>query len=319
MSPRTRLLTGCGTAAFAWMLGYGMGGGFRSSGKGAADSSNEAAAHSSGTAGQKTSFQNGSARVTGDMLSDQIAGRRIPWTRERLLHSVGAISHEPDLLHAVSFAMKLTGQFGPEDFPLALDVAKDAEGSDHDEQQIYMALALKRWAELQPAAAAEYLRASGNLDSGILSLRQVLLGVWSASDPAAAIAWAKSLPEKDKQQGAMQDILHATARRDADQAIALARAHAPELLADGTLSSAIDDALGKSDPERNARTIASLGNADSVASAARQWAEKDSDAAMRWAGIDGRKTSRCSAQGLVGGFCRKASRASRRTAREKSR
>ena len=91
MTPRTRLLTGCGAGAFAWMLGYGMGGGLRIGGKNAADSRDDATAHGVVTFPKKSDTHNGTARTAEDTLAEQIAARRIPWTRERLLHSVSAM------------------------------------------------------------------------------------------------------------------------------------------------------------------------------------------------------------------------------------
>ena len=111
MFSRTRvLLVAIAVALFAWMLGYGMGGGFRIGGKGATDSRDEAAARGSDAAGRKAGLHDGTASTAADTLSDQIAARRIPWTRERLLKTVGSVHHEPDQLHAIRFGMKLIEQ-----------------------------------------------------------------------------------------------------------------------------------------------------------------------------------------------------------------
>ena len=284
MFSRTRvLLVAIAAALFAWMLGYGMGGGLRGGGKGVADSREEATAHGSGTSTKKTDTHTGTARPAEDTLAEQIAARRIPWTRERLLHSVSAMGQEPDIMHAVRFGMKLTEQLGLDDFPLALEVAAEMKDQLDEEGQIYMAMALMRWAELKPEGVAEYLKANDKIGKGfIFSDSDMVFAVWGASNPTAAIAWARTL-EEGQQSGAIKKILEAAARRDVDQAIALAQAHAPELMKDGSLGDAIDSALRKRDPERSARTIASLGNADKIKFAALQWALKDPGAAMRWA------------------------------------
>ena len=289
------LLVAIVVALFAWMLGYGMGGGFRIGGKGAADSSDEAAAHGSGTAGRRAGLHDGAARTAEDTLSDQIAARRLPWTRERLLKSVGSIQHEPDQLHAIHFWTKLTEQLGAEDFPLALDVLEDGikgtgkPRSLNENDVLRNKLreqAIMRWAELKPEAAAEYLKAqpfepypSNTAYEGIAAL----CGVWATSDPDAALKWAKTLPTNRAEQSvALQFILKATARRDVDAAIALARANDPALLTNGTLGNAITEAVGFRDPEQAARKIAEIGSS-SVENAAGMWDSKDHDAALKWA------------------------------------
>lgn len=283
MAPRTPLLIGCGAAALAWMLGYGMGGGFRIGGKNAADSRDDAAAHGGATFNKKADAHSGTARTAEDTLAEQIAARRIPWTRERLLQSVKAIGQEPDLMHAIRLGIKLTEQLGPDDFPLALEIAEEIEDSLDEEGEIYKAMALMRWAELKPEAVAEYLRANDKIGEGFIFKEGALVfAVWGGSNPTGAIAWARTLRE-DQQSDAIKKILEATARRDPDAALALAQAHAPELLKEGGVADAIQDALRQRDPERAARTIASLGNADKISEAARVWAIKDMDAAMRWA------------------------------------
>lgn len=265
------------------MLGYTMGGGLRVGGKDAADSSEDAAAHRGVPFHKKADADGNTTRAADDTLADQISSRRIPWTRERLLNSVKAIGQEPDIMHAVRFGMKLTEQLGPDDFPLAIEIAEEMKDSLDEEGQIYKAMALMRWAELKPEAVAEYLRANDKIRKEFLfSDSDMVFAVWGGSNPTAAIAWAKTLRE-DQQTDAIKKILEATARRDPDAAVALAQAHAPDLLKDGGIADAIHTALRRRDPERNARTIAALGDARKITSAAELWAQKDRAAAMRWA------------------------------------
>ena len=186
-------------------------------------------------------------------------------------------------MHAVRFGMKLTEQLGPEDFPLAIEIAAEMKDTLDEEGEVFKMLALLRWAELKPEAVAEYLKANDKVGKGfIMSDSDMVLAVWGGSNPAAAIAWARTLRE-DQQSDAIKKILEATARRDPDAAVALAQSHAPELLKEGGVADAIESALRKRDPERSARTIASLGAAKKISAAAQQWAQKDRDAATRWA------------------------------------
>ena len=276
------------------MLGYGMGGGFRIGRKSAADSRDEAAARGNGAAGQKTGLHNGTTRTADDTLSDQIAARRIPWTRERLLKTLGSIHHEPDELHAVRFGMKLTEQLGAEDFPLVFDALEEAikgtgnPNRSNENDALRMKLrefAIVRWAELNPEAAAEYVKTlQHDIKNSDYPDIAALCGVWANSDPAAALKWVKTLPkEKGEQSAAFEFIIGAVAHRDVDAALALARAEKPGSLTDGGFGYVIANAAGSNDPEQTARKMAEIGSADGVRSAAGMWASKDHDAALKWA------------------------------------
>jgi hypothetical protein len=282
MATRTGILSMSAVAALMWLLGYGMGGGFRFHRAGLARPGEGTDADRL-RAAPEAGLRNRIARPADDSLDAQVAARRIPWTRERLANAVGAISREPDLVHAIRFAMKLTEQFGPEDFPLAIEVSPEIESAFDEEGEIYKAIALMRWAELRPEAAADYLKTNSNAGKGLISNSDMVLAVWGASNPTAALAWAKTL-EKERQDGAIREILGALARRDANEAIAFAKANAPGLVTDGTLADAIDGTVRSRDPERNARTIAELGGANRMKSAVRAWAAKDPEAALQWAG-----------------------------------
>ena len=292
MFSQTRvLLVAIVVALFAWMLGYGMGGGFHIGGKGAADSTDEAVARSSGVAGRKSALHIGTASTAEGTLSDQIAARRIPWTRERLLKTVGSVHHEPDQLHAIRFGMKLIEQLGAADFPLVLDVLDDAikgtgkSGSLNENDVTRRKLrefAIMRWAELNPEAVAGYLKAQPFQHfNGLSEEIAALCGVWVTSDPAAALAWVKTLPNDNSERWTVLGIvMRATARRDVDGAIALARAN-PDVIS--RAGDAINEAVGERDPERNARNMADLGDPKAIGYAASIWATKDHDAALKWA------------------------------------
>lgn len=295
MTPRARVFIGTVAALLVWMLGYGMGGGFRHSGKGSADSEDQAAAQASGAAGRQAGARNGVVRAAEDTLSDQIAARRIPWTRERLLESISAVHREPDRLHVIRFGMRFMEKLGLEDFPLAIEAIENAiQGagrpgySDENDtlREKLKELAIMRWSELKPEAAAEYLKQKPFDHFGGRTYEDmcVLCGVWAQSDPASAIAWAKTLPRKDgQQQFLIEFIITAAARRDVDATIALARSNFPDSIAERGIGAAISRAVGDRDPERNAHTIAELGDSTAVADAAGMWARKDHNAAMKWA------------------------------------
>ena len=120
--------------------------------------------------------------------------------------------------------MKLIEQLGAEDFPLVLDVFEDAikgtgkryNYNENDTLRFKLReFAIMRWAELKPEAAAEYLKAQPYKSTGFGGPQEeiaALCGVWTKSDPAAALAWAKTLPTADAEQYyALQDVIKATA------------------------------------------------------------------------------------------------------------
>ena len=286
MSSKARIVFFCTVVGLAWFLGYGMGGGFGSGGIGpdSRHRSQAPTANGNGIAADAASHM-GVARAADETLEDQLAARRGKWTPERLRASLGAIGHEPDIVHAVRFALKLTEQLGPEDFPMAIEIGHNAKDEMGDEGEFFEMLALSRWAELNPAAVGQYLQEENKLGGGFIgpSKLDLMLGTWAATNPAGAIAWAKSLKEKSEQEHAINAIVGAVARRDVDEAIALANAYAPEMLKDGALVNAIHNAMPKRDPGKNARMIAELGGVREIESATRRWAGKNPTEAMKWA------------------------------------
>jgi hypothetical protein len=73
-----------------------------------------------------------------------------------------------------------------------------------------------------------------------------------------------------------------------DRALAFARIHAPELIADGSLSRALGQKSKYTDPERVAKQLESLGTFDqntqrAMFECAQEWSKKDRNAAREWA------------------------------------
>lgn len=172
-----------------------MGGGFRVGKTGGTSDRDDTGMAARAASGRDPNSTIGIARPAVGTLEDQIASGPGKWTEKRLKASFDAINREPNIFHAIRFAVKLTDQLGPGDFPLALDVIHDAkEDSDENGGEIIKMLAQARWVELNPAAAGAYLRDVDRLGddfSGPSNVEAVVC-VWAATNPKEAIAWAKS-------------------------------------------------------------------------------------------------------------------------------
>lgn len=285
MSPRARVLIGTVAASLVWMLGYGMGGGFRIGGKGGVASGVESSANHRGASGQGADMITGTAGSAAGTIEEQLAGRQGKWTKERLHTSIAAIGREPDLIHAARFTIKFTDQLGPEDFPLALTIIEDKKDDLGDEAEIYAMLAMARWADIDPKALGDYLQSEDKLGGKWIgpSDMDMALGGWAARDPIGAIGWAKSLKKKEDQERGIKAILSTVARRDIDEAIAMAKTHAPELLKTDALADALADRTNKRDMEKTVRRLAELGDTVNMKPAIQRWTNLNASAAFQWA------------------------------------
>ncbi|MEQ1852105.1 MAG: hypothetical protein ABMA01_11000 [Chthoniobacteraceae bacterium] len=283
MTPRTRVLIGSAAALLAWMLGYTMGGGLRVGGKGTATSRDEAATHRAAAAnsGADSTIAGGKAGT----IEEQLASRHGKWTKEKLHASIAAIGREPDIVHAARFTIKLTDQLGPEDFPLALTIIQNKKDELGDEAEIYAMLAMARWADIDPKAFGDYLQEHDKLGRAWIgpSEMDLVLGGWAARDPIGAIGWVKSLKEKEDRERGIKAILITVARRDIDEAIAMAETHAPELLKTDALAGALAEGTDNRDMEKTVRRLAELGYGVNMKSAIQRWTNQNASAAFQWA------------------------------------
>lgn len=147
--------------------------------------------------------------------------------------------------------------------------------------------ATARWAELDPKAAAEFM-VNNKKFGGWFDFDGVLLwSIWGTKDPNGAVAFAKGIKDASARQAGLRVIVDSQARMDPDNAIAFAKIHAPELLKDGSLSSALNENKDPAQPEENARRLVSFHNPENSTSgierAAGAWAAQDRNAALQWA------------------------------------
>ncbi len=84
---------------------------------------------------------------------------------------------------------------------------------------------VRRWAEIDPAAAAEWINRFAPLSSYQQCVLQVATA-WGGSDPAAAAQWAGSLPG-DARSAALTSIAYEAARQDPVTALNVAAGLAP--------------------------------------------------------------------------------------------
>jgi hypothetical protein len=283
MNPRIRVLIGSAAVLLAWILGYTMGRGLRVGGKGGAASRDEASTHRAAAAnsGADSTLTGGKAGT----IEEQLASRQGKWTKEKLQASIAAIGREPDIIHAARFTNKLTDQLGPEDFPLALIIIQDKKDELGDETEIYGMLAMARWADIDPKAFGDYLRSQDKLGGKWIgpSEMDLALGGWAARDPIGAIGWVKSLKEKEDRERGIKAILSTIARRDIDEAIAMAKTHAPELLKTDALADALANGTNQRESEKIVRRLAELGDTVNIEPAIRRWTNQNAIAAFQWA------------------------------------
>jgi hypothetical protein len=133
----------------------------------------------------------------------------------------------------------ILGALTEKDPKLALDLF----GKDHDEDDFgvswQMGNALKKWAEKDPAAAAAWLErqiAEGKLESksldgknrALVRYESALVEVLLKSDPAAATARVKALPEDQREEVLEQGAFHDLAKKDEAAYATLVRDSLPE-------------------------------------------------------------------------------------------
>ena len=284
MSSKARILLTIALVLSAWIAGFVMGGFFR--GKNV-----DGAAGREGSSGSESNRAGaGANRIGVAFPSDSDPGpeseRRVPWDRERLKHAAMSLGRDGSIADIFRHSIQLMDQLGPADFPMAMEAGEElAKGNHDDYAEFFSIFAVARWTELNPKAAGEYMVKNEKFGGFIDFNGAIFWSIWAGKDPAAAAAFAK---ESGNKSNAMRTIIETLARSDADNALAFARIHAPELIADGTLASTFRKGSGFADPERVARRLESLGTFDQATVQAMRecsfdWAKRDRTAAREWA------------------------------------
>ncbi|MEK0450774.1 MAG: hypothetical protein RL088_3042 [Verrucomicrobiota bacterium] len=286
MSPKLRAFLPYVLVVVAWGIGFSMGGGFHT--KDGSFAKSAGSNHDAGISDEEARLRVGRVMEPVPDATDD-ARRHVPWDRERFKRAAAGFSKEGSLLSYARRAMQMTDALTADDFPMVMEAHAEMKGDSKDDFIEGLEFFLVgRWAELDPKAAAEFLIAHKKLGGFIDINGAVLWGVWASKDPAAAATFAKSMGEGGDKGQALKTILETIARSDADSALAFARIHAPELIADGSLSGILGERNKITDPERAARRLESLGIFDdsttqAMKTAAWEWAKRDRTAAREWA------------------------------------
>ncbi len=281
MTNKLRILLTLALVLTAWGIGFSMGGGLRVKDVASAGISR-------GDEKGELSSEDARRRVGQVMAAipdgSEEAGRRVAWTRESFKRAAANFGKEGNLISYARRAMQMTDSLNMEDFPMVVEAFAEVKAEGKNELDGIMELLIAgRWAELNPKAAAEFLKQRGGINYMDMN-PDIVWSVWAEKDPAAAAAYAKQSGDPR----AMKTILESLAMSDVDNALAFARIHAPELIADGSLSSALGKKSKFTDPERVAKQLESLGSFDgnttlAMSGCAEQWAKKDRNAARNWA------------------------------------
>lgn len=139
------------------------------------------------------------------------------------------------------------------------------------------------WTRRSPEAAADWLGATGmNSQSLVGSVART----WAEQDPKAALAWAKSIPDKETRQSAYIPVVSQWLVQKPAEAAAEFTDEASQ--PDGApIAITIADIWGTTDPAATSEWIASLPEGASkeqaAATLATVWAASDINAAVSWA------------------------------------
>ena len=216
------------------------------------------------------------------------AESRAPWTAARIQTAMKSLTQEGDIIGFHRRTVQLMDLFGKADFPAAFDsialLATDKRTKATLEQ-----FAIARWAQLDPAAAFPYLAAKdkfgGDPDLNALAF----FSAWGSVAPEAAAVFANGLNNIDRKNEGLAAVVVVLAKKNAEEALAFAKSHAPELM-----NSGFEDILLKrhfnytSLGERAQQLVAtfgsdSKGNQIDINDAAFDWSKTDRSAAMTWA------------------------------------
>lgn len=240
-------------------------------------------------AGAATSAEaaKGGTSTKRETMADAAEKRRLPWDKERLAHTTAALVRESGIANFFRHSMQFMDQLSATDFPLALEANADSEKRG-DFGDMLAGIAITRWAELDAKAAADYLLAHEKFGGFIDIAGVALWNTWAANDPDAALAYAKTMTDKDRKESALKKIIETIAQADPAKALAYAKLHTPEMLGKGELSIALSRSSSGGDSEAIARSLAKIEADDSdtrdiMGSTMRNWATTDHAAALAFA------------------------------------
>jgi hypothetical protein len=183
----------------------------------------------------------------------------------------------------------ILSQLSKEEIPNVLAYAVALTGDRREEREIVLFGALSRWAQFDPAAAAEWTRthASSNLRGRDDDLLEMALSEWTLRDPGAARAWIDQLEDRGQKGGAIRGYLATLAFQNPTLALQQLE-QSPEDREQRTYT-AIFRAWSSKDPRAAAQAAANLSGADentrrqALGTVAQIWGEQAPRDAIAWA------------------------------------
>ncbi len=191
---------------------------------------------------------------------------------------------EPNELRRVHDLMEAVSQMGLREITSALALAQKLPAQ---ERESLMPVLVARWAEIDPAAAAQFALTIPESVSRSMTMRATL-GVWIATSPEAAMAWASSLPPGQQRSRTITDVLSALAQRDPVSALHLLERLPKDRARDNSSFNILSE-WAKSNPRAAAdywmETIPSTGPDvnGTLAQIAGLWARSNPQEALTWA------------------------------------
>jgi hypothetical protein len=157
---------------------------------------------------------------------------------------------------------------------------------------------IQRWAETDPAAAAEFFKGLPPRDQ--LANVDILANSWASYDPSGALAWAQSLPPSQARLSALGQTLAKTIETDPESA--LREFGRLDKSTARSVSMQMYSAWVDTDPSSAVKSVLTAAEGGTVGDAAAQmvagkWAKSDPAAALKWLMENGNGSSP-----MLGGF-----------------
>jgi hypothetical protein len=112
----------------------------------------------------------------------------------------------------------------------------------------FLGLALSKWSQIDPVAAAKFLDASAGQDRSLTGARFVIAENWGASDPQAALAWAQTQSDEQSARIAVSAAISGWWHTDPRAAEAYVASHLDTLGLDAVMS--VTRQIFGQDPQR---------------------------------------------------------------------
>jgi hypothetical protein len=198
--------------------------------------------------------------------------------------AIFAALREPNELRRLHDLMEAVSEMGIDEISSTLVLAQKLSAQ---EQKSLMPVLVARWAELDPAAAAQFVLTLPESVIRSMTMRATL-GVWFASSPEEAMAWASSLPPGQERSRTIDEVVRALAQRDPASAMLLLERFPKDRARDSSSYNVFSE-WAKRDPRAAAdywlKVIPASGQDvnGALAKIASLWARSDPQEAFTWA------------------------------------